>query len=268
MLVERDSKAAASSSEAGQLRAGAPARVSSDMEEIFGAVSPKSGSVPLARSRSIVPIVPRLSAGGQRPVRRPWLMSGVVLGAAFAAAIVMVRHNSASSPAKAPAPVVQTETLASQGYRLPTLVQPVAVPPVPQAAPIKLASGVSPRDAVHTRPSASRDLSKRKAVRRIASKPINPAPRARRREPCDGIGRAELARCMRPQLVQADSQLRDAYYDAVHAGVDRGLLVAYRNRWAKLRDRALTDPRQVTARYRQMAQELDSARVSSRDPDI
>jgi uncharacterized protein len=65
---------------------------------------------------------------------------------------------------------------------------------------------------------------------------------------------------MRPQVVDADLQLRSAYNDAVRAGVDRRVLVAYRRQWSKLRNKANSDPHSVVVGYRQIAQQLDAAR--------
>jgi uncharacterized protein len=70
---------------------------------------------------------------------------------------------------------------------------------------------------------------------------------------------------MRPQLLDADRRLRDAYYDAIRAGVNRRLLVIYQRQWSSLRSHANSDPRRVTARYRQMAEQLDFARTGAGD---
>jgi uncharacterized protein len=66
---------------------------------------------------------------------------------------------------------------------------------------------------------------------------------------------------MRPQVLDADQQLRSAYQDAIRAGVDRHVLATYRRQWSKLRSRANSDPRGLTSGYRQMAQQLDAART-------
>lgn len=74
------------------------------------------------------------------------------------------------------------------------------------------------------------------------------------------MGGLDLARCMRPQILDADRRLRTAYHEAVRSGVDRRVLGAYRREWKKLRRRANSDPRGVEVGYRQMARELDSTR--------
>jgi uncharacterized protein YecT (DUF1311 family) len=80
-------------------------------------------------------------------------------------------------------------------------------------------------------------------------------------ETCAGLSHRDLAWCMRPQVLDADRQLRDAYQEAVRAGVDRSVLSNYRRQWSKLRGRANSDPRSVTGGYRQMARQLDAART-------
>ena len=77
----------------------------------------------------------------------------------------------------------------------------------------------------------------------------------------------DLARCMRPQILDADLQLRTAYNDAVEAGVERRKLVAYRRQWSKLRKRANADPRSVVAGFHEIVQQLDVARTERRPED-
>jgi hypothetical protein len=80
-------------------------------------------------------------------------------------------------------------------------------------------------------------------------------------KPCGRLARAALARCMRPQVLAADRQLRRAYRHAVRQGVDREVLVAYRDEWSSLRRKANKDPHRVVAAYRRLAGQLDSART-------
>ncbi|HEX7929727.1 MAG TPA: hypothetical protein VF470_02300 [Sphingomicrobium sp.] len=115
--------------------------------------------------------------------------------------------------------------------------------------------------AVQSRPKSSpetRVAPIRKPTQRLALATAPAAPRSRSGGPCSGMGGLPLARCMRPQILDADRQLRDAYDDAVRGGVDRQVLVAYQRQWSVMRQRALSDPRGVAANYRQMALELDA----------
>jgi uncharacterized protein len=73
---------------------------------------------------------------------------------------------------------------------------------------------------------------------------------------------------MRPQILDADQQLRAAYNDAVRAGVERRELVAYRRQWSKLRKRANSDPRSVSEGYREIAQQLDATRAGQSGGEI
>jgi hypothetical protein len=79
---------------------------------------------------------------------------------------------------------------------------------------------------------------------------------------CDRLGGADLAKCMRPQILNVDRLLRAAYHDAARAGVDRRVLATYRRQWSSLRSRANSDPRHVELGYRRMARQLDAARTS------
>jgi hypothetical protein len=80
---------------------------------------------------------------------------------------------------------------------------------------------------------------------------------------CDRLGGMDLARCMRPQVVDADQQLRSAYQDAVRAGVDRHMLANYRRKWSKLRNQANSNPRGLVVGYHQITQQLDAARTGN-----
>jgi uncharacterized protein YecT (DUF1311 family) len=109
-----------------------------------------------------------------------------------------------------------------------------------------------------TRPAAQ-DLNRKST--QLATGAASRTPGSHADETCAGLSHRDLAWCMRPQVLDADRQLRDAYQEAVRAGVDRSLLSNYRRQWSKLRGRANSDPRSVTGGYRQMAQQLDAART-------
>ncbi|MBV1688505.1 hypothetical protein KRR38_12670 [Novosphingobium sp. G106] len=78
----------------------------------------------------------------------------------------------------------------------------------------------------------------------------------------------DLARCMRPQILDADRELRDAYDDAVRVGVERHVLIAYQRQWSTMRHRAISDPRSVAADFRQMADELNALKADRREDDF
>lgn len=72
---------------------------------------------------------------------------------------------------------------------------------------------------------------------------------------------ATEAWCRRAEVAAADDHLRDAYDEAIRAGLDRDTLVAVRNDWARLRGRANRDPEALIRGYgvltRQLYDELE-----------
>jgi hypothetical protein len=114
-------------------------------------------------------------------------------------------------------------------------------------------------------------------VKAIPKKTVKPAKRVqaeqtaarpkllsteRAEQSCDGMSGLDRARCMRPQLLRADEQLRDAYARATRAGVKRSMLKSYRNRWSRLLDQSNSDPAHVTSSLQEMAQQLDAKRIA------
>jgi uncharacterized protein YecT (DUF1311 family) len=80
---------------------------------------------------------------------------------------------------------------------------------------------------------------------------------ARTADRCERLRGDDRARCAYPQVLEADRRLRRAYASATRAGVERGRLVSYRNRWASLRHRADDQPARVIAAYGDMARDLN-----------
>jgi hypothetical protein len=62
---------------------------------------------------------------------------------------------------------------------------------------------------------------------------------------------------LEPEILAGDQQLRHAYDNAVRSGVASRVLVAYRRQWSRMRSRAMYDPRNVAAGYRQLAEKLN-----------
>ena len=245
--------------------------VSQDMEGIFGTANPFPNDMtsPGSRtpgSRTVVPIVARSS----RPpngfgVTRVLALPGVVFAGALAALIVLAQHGAPDpSPGqipKLPAPPVSQVPEARRALAS-------AEPPAVSAMPASMANqyGTEAPAAVESLPrrSLAAYQPKHKGTRRLATTRTARADRRHGGESCNSLRRVDLAWCMRPQIVNADRQLRNAYHDAARAGVDRRVLVSYRNQWSRLRRRAISDPRRVAIGYRQMAQQLDAARSSRR----
>lgn len=147
-----------------------------------------------------------------------------------------------------------------------------AMQPSPVAAPVSLPPNIAPvqvhdRIVVAERGAAS---VRREAKRsRLARAERVPHPVAARHNPrsarlvsaervggCEGTVGIDRARCMYPQILETDKALRAAYADAANAGATGRALSPIRNRWARLRRRALVDPDRVADGYRQMAVEL------------
>jgi hypothetical protein len=109
---------------------------------------------------------------------------------------------------------------------------------------------------------------KLRPTQRLAVKSVLRAHRSRGTMSCNRMGGLDLARCMRPKILHADRQLRNAYYHAVRSGVDRRTLVAYRDQWSTLRRRANSDPRSVTVGFRRLAHQLEVTRTGRRAGDM
>ncbi len=67
---------------------------------------------------------------------------------------------------------------------------------------------------------------------------------------------ATEAWCRRAEVVAADDRLRDAYDEAVRAGIGRDILVGVRNDWARLRGRANRDPAALIRGYGELTRQL------------
>lgn len=74
---------------------------------------------------------------------------------------------------------------------------------------------------------------------------------------------ATEAWCRRAEVVEADDRLREAYDEAVRAGIERDTLVEVRDDWARLRGRANRNPEALIRGYgvltRQLYDELQGA---------
>lgn len=120
----------------------------------------------------------------------------------------------------------------------------------------------------HLEPASATRTPQQRSAPRIALRTSTSAPHSRSSRLCDGLSGLDLARCMRPQILDADRELRDAYYDAVRVGVERHVLVAYQREWSIMRHRAISDPRSVADDYRQMADELNALQPDRRADDF
>ena len=248
--------------------------VSHDMESIFG----RSDSFPEAHPSTVSPaITPIISRSSPRRFGRGWALAAVAIVGVLGISIVLAQRDK---PQLSPKPIAEpVPSLTVQAPRVtpgPTSVQAATAPTVPTRAASEPATRNSA--AVKSRPKTkpAADSPKRKSTQRLAAKSAptahrpsdSPSANPRASSPCDGMGGLDLARCMRPQVLDADRQLRTAYRDAVRSGVDRRTLAGYRRQWSKLRKQANSDPRSVTTGYRQMAEELDASRTARRPGEL
>ena len=111
------------------------------------------------------------------------------------------------------------------------------------------------------------------AVPIAATVPVTPAPplaapppatRIERPKPAQTASRnpgvcpasATEAWCRRAEVAAADDRLRNAYDEAVRAGIDRDILVGVRNDWARLRGRANREPAALIRGYGELTGQL------------
>ena len=234
-------------------------RVSRDMAGIFAeAPKPRPGT-DKATTDPIRPIV------GEMPPERPrkqaaraplFLLYGALIGGGLAWMALPRPHATSVPAARTVEPPLPPPAPPSQQF------QPVSVAPVP----VPIAAMSTPHlPSAH---ALERTMIVRRAAPALRTAVYHPARAPARRHvtriaraanDCSDYGRLARARCMRPQVLAADRQLREAYAKAVRAGVDRSMLVAYRNRWNRIRDDAISDPGYVTATFQSMAQRLDAA---------
>jgi hypothetical protein len=251
-------------------------QVAHDMESIFGSTTPVPNRI--ASSDPIVPLVAHSSDDRARRhgSRRSLGLTGTVIAGALVASTVLALHVFPNrSPRQITIPLPPIASQVAQVDRVPTPVEPqivAAARPTKASrhaagklAVVELRPGPSPatRHPKHELPRRHTTSVPRphKSTPRFAAKSATAVPPPHASGSCDRLYGLDLARCMRPQVLDADQQLRDAYQDAIQAGVDRRVLASYRRQWSKLRKRANSDPHSVTTGYRQMAEQLDAART-------
>lgn len=238
-------------------------QVSHDMEGIFRAAKPLPKEDVAPHSHGAVILVP----GGRNKrsgMGRKLALPGVVMAGALTAGIVLAQlgHSNLSSRQVAK-PLPSLAVHVAQGYRLPALVQarPVAAGSTSRTSEVaaKTSATVEPRPRRLASYHPQHKKTERLVMRPRARMALSPSGLS-----CERLRGAALARCMRPQILDVDRLLRDAYQDAIRAGVDRRVLIAYRRQWSRLRGRANSDPRSVAIGYRRMAQQLAAERTGRR----
>lgn len=115
-------------------------------------------------------------------------------------------------------------------------------------------------DAKRAEPAPARVIHAAYAASPTRKARLTPAAYVRSSEDCEGTVRAERARCLYSDIVGADEDLRSAYGGAVRAGVSGRTLARYRNRWARLRHKSVSDPDRVVREYAEIAADLRDLR--------
>jgi len=211
--------------------------------------APRGGAADLRRTinadmESIFRLLPRTSQPESSPsVTGPgakrsaylWQITLVVLVAASLLAAAWVFLPGVLHPRRA-ATAAPSRPIAMMAMpipaEIPTPPSEVTPPSPPTAASEQAPRSPEPRAKPATQPRAAAQPSRRarQTAREAAASP------ARR---CDD---QNSAWCMRERTVAADGALRDAYAQAVRAGVARDSLVDIRRDWQRLRKRSNKDP--------------------------
>jgi hypothetical protein len=212
-----------------------------------------------------MPVISRPSGKGPGNGWARALFGVAIVGALVVSLALVQRGIFHWAPRDIAQPLPPLAPKVDQVYRGPVFVEPVPVRVVQATMASEAAIPTAPAKS-RPRLAPATPKSKRKSaqdpvvepVAEVAGPPV---------ETCDGMAGMDLARCMRPQILEADLQLRTAYDDAVRAGVERRQLAAYRRQWSKLRKRANSDPRSVLFGFREITQQLDAARIARHPVD-
>lgn len=231
-------------------------QVSADLERIFQAAAPAPSDAP-ARGGFVQSFVP--GRGGSRRT------SPATIGAILAAGLAGLSAGSVLMNGSNDAPVAAPRVLRpGVDWQIPTLAPPAqptspfgTITP-PPLAPNDEASGADFARLVRlAEAEAETSAPARKASARKPAKDASTRSDARvAPAKCRDLRGGALERCAYPAVMDADRRLRKAYSRARRAGVPRSELVAYRERWAGLRDRSEDAPSRLIHRYEAMADDL------------
>lgn len=243
-------------------------RVSADMEGIFGAAQPEGAGEAPRGADGIVPIIPRQARHRRsQPRAAPAWAAGAVLVLAGAAWLALALERDGSAPTRAPAVTDAVAPIRPAQTAAPAAVIAAVARPAPPPAAARLASteadagtppAVSPKPAPAPRRSAASARPKPAATPPATERVVRPQADAS----CSGLSRLERAHCMRPQVLDADAELRRAYASATQAGVSPRMLKSYNRRWARALEKSVSDPEAVTRKLRSMARKLEAERLA------
>lgn len=241
--------------------------VAQDLEAIFpNAPPPRAGGLHLRLPRRGGPARGAAQHGARRA-----LAAGALVAAAFVgvfAGALLTRGPGPESPVQ-PAASPDPRAYATEPANAApvALASPGPVPgaiPDPAPVPTLVASAPPPGAAVTPRKAFVRKIHKASVHKASVHKAVV------RRAPVHKISAHAACRGSRcaPTLVEADARLRRAYAAAIRADVPRSVLVDYRDAWEELSHRAPDQPRQVAARYSDMAGELNRMAARGHQADV
>jgi len=211
--------------------------VASELDAIFASLPRITAAAEPSR--------PARSSVGRRRRLRPSILfllavalAALVGSLAFLMPVVRQRAASHAPPASVakPAAIAVAPVLAA-----PTASAPLTPPAARTNSPAAIEADSPPPAQARTGPKAAVPTRRR-------------APSAARHGGCSRF--ASQAWCLRGSISGADDRLRDAYDDAVRAGVPRDILVDVRSDWKRLRGRANRDPQALIRGYSLLTQEL------------
>jgi hypothetical protein len=133
----------------------------------------------------------------------------------------------------------------------------LAVPIAPKTTVSPSTTAPATTPSVATQFTVARSTTDRLPATHI-ERPRLPRKAAGHHEACPAS--ATEAWCRRAEVAAADDRLRNAYDEAARAGIDRDVLVAVRNDWARLRRRANRDPAALIRGYRELTGQLYAER--------
>lgn len=234
------------------------ARVSLDMERIFGSTS---SIVPIDKPRghdAVIPIV-----GNDSASRHRWLIGGIVV--AFLGLFVAGGAAWLGLTSQGPRPTMAPATIVApvKGATTQIKTAPLTAAPASQSmtpTPAAAAAQSTPHTVVPARKVASAASSSRARRSEDRRRGFRTAQLGAAIECSSTREKRVRASCMYPDILAADKELRIAYARASASGVSVRLLRQFRDRWWQVRRDVASDPDYATEAYRQLARELDIAR--------
>lgn len=243
-------------------------RVCRDMEAIFALTASKNAYI----APSPAPVATIIGPPSPPPQGLRWqrgsaLAAVLVAGALITAAFLVQKRVSETSPKEVVLlePHFSRADTPSPRYNSLPLTRPLPDAPDSPVAPLAQRAVVEKRNDPKPAKIAT---TKHRPASAVTHGSARQEARRNARQPCEQLENVDLAWCMRPRLLRADRQLREAYEEAIHAGVDRRLLSASVRQWSRWRRKANSDPHGAAVRYQEITEQLRAARSADPYGDI